>query len=87
MESFRKHLDENLKNEDFKALYLEELEFSRISLRIHEEREKNNLTQKQLSKIAGITQQQLSKIENGVSCNIKTLIKACKALNLKLEII
>ena len=86
MGSFRKHLDENLKNELFKDLYLEELEFARISLKIHEEREKHNMTQKQLSKIAGITQQQLSKIENGVSCNIKTLIKACKALNLKLEI-
>lgn len=87
MSSLKKHLSENLKDEQFKNLYEQELELSRISLKIHEEREKKQLTQKQLSSIAGITQQQLSKIENGISCNISTLLKACKALNLKLEII
>lgn len=87
MNTFRKHLDENLKDEKFRILYNQEIEFSRISLKIHEEREKKNLTQVQLSKIAGITQQQLSKIENGISCNITTLIKTCKALNLRLEIV
>lgn len=87
MNSFKKHLDENLKDEKFKHLYYQELELSRISLKIHEEREKKQLTQKQLSSLAGITQQQLSKMENGISCNITTLIKACRALNLKLEIV
>ncbi|MEK7434543.1 MAG: helix-turn-helix transcriptional regulator [Cyanobacteriota bacterium] len=87
MNTFRNHLNENLKDENFKNLYNQEIELSRISLKIHEEREKKKLTQKQLSKIAGITQQQLSKIENGISCNITTLIKTCKALNLRLEIV
>lgn len=86
MNTFRNHLNENLKDENFRNLYYQEIELSRISLKIHEEREKKNLTQLQLSKIAGITQQQLSKIENGISCNITTLIKTCKALNLRLEI-
>ena len=87
MTSFRKHLEENLKDPEFKALYEQELELVRLSLKIHQEREKKGLTQKQLSKVAGITQQQLSKIENGISCNVVTLIKACNALNLKLVIV
>ena len=87
MISFKKHLEEKLKNSEFKKLYEQELEINRLSLKIHEEREKKGLTQKDLAKMAGVTQQQLSKIENGVNCNIITLIKACSALDLKLEII
>jgi HTH-type transcriptional regulator/antitoxin HipB len=87
MTSLKKYLEEKLKDEEFKNIYEQELDFAKFSIRIHEERENRGLTQKQLSSIAGITQQQLSKIENGISCNVKTLIKACKALNLKLEIV
>ena len=87
MTSFRKHLAEKLKNPDFKKLYAQELELARISLKIHEEREKKGLSQAQLARIANITQQQLSKIENRINCNLTTLIKACNALNLKLEIV
>lgn len=87
MTSLKKYLEEKLKDDDFKNLYEQELDFAKFSIRIHEERENRGLTQKQLSNIAGITQQQLSKIENGVSCNVKTLIRTCKALNLRLEIV
>lgn len=86
MISFKNYLESQLLDPEFKVLYEQELALARISLKIHQEREKQKLTQSQLSKIAGITQQQLSKIENGVSCNLKTLLKACRALNLKLEI-
>lgn len=87
MTSFRKHLEEKLKNPEFQILYEQELELAKISVKIHEEREKKGLSQAQLAKLANITQQQISKIENGINCNIATLLKACRALNLKLEIV
>jgi len=47
---------------------------------------KNCLTQKQLAEKSHITQQQLSKIENGVNCNMLTFIKVSNALGLGLTV-
>ena len=63
-----------------------EKELMEISLRLHKAREKNGKSQSELAKEAHLTQQQLSKVENGVSCNIKTFIKACHANGYKLEL-
>ena len=47
--------------------YDEERRLAELSLRIYEYRELMGLTQQELAKRARITQQQLSKIENGVT--------------------
>ena len=75
LESVDKHLKEKLKDPYFKELY--ELEEQKLDIvkRIVAYRIKNNLTQGQLAKRAGVSQQHISKIENGEFSNITTLEK------------
>jgi transcriptional regulator with XRE-family HTH domain len=69
------HLKEKLKDPYFKELY--ELEEQKMSIvkRIVEYRVKNNITQGQLAKKAGVTQQHISEIENGEFSSVTTLEK------------
>jgi transcriptional regulator with XRE-family HTH domain len=85
MMTFDSHLKEKLKNKRFKRMYEEEKELLDISLKILEARREKNLSQAELANRAHITQQQLSRIENGMNFNIKTLLKLCDALNLSLD--
>jgi transcriptional regulator with XRE-family HTH domain len=85
MMTFDSHLREKLKNKRFKRMYEEEKELLDISLRILEARREQNLSQAELANRAHITQQQLSRIENGMNFNIKTLLKLCDALDLSLD--
>jgi transcriptional regulator with XRE-family HTH domain len=85
METFDKHLKEELKNKKFKKLFDEERKLIELSLLIHKLREKEGLTQKEVAKKAHITQQQLSKIENGENCNLLTLLKVCNSLKINLN--
>jgi len=85
MMTFDSHLKEKLKNKRFKRMYEEEKELLDISLKILEARREQNLSQAELANRAHITQQQLSRIENGMNFNIKTLLKLCDALDLSLD--
>ena len=84
--TFRKYLNEKLKNPEFKKAYEEELRLLRLSYEIIKAREKSGMTQKELAEKSNVTQQQLSKIENGVNCNMHTFIKVTNALGLALTI-
>ena len=84
MKTFKKHLEKELKDKKFKKLYREEKELLDIAVKVLEERNKLGLTQKELAKKANITQQQLSKVENGINCNIITFLKVCNALDIKI---
>jgi HTH-type transcriptional regulator / antitoxin HipB len=85
MKTFKKQLKEELKNAKFSKLFNEERELLAISMKILEERNKLGVTQDELAKKAHITQQQLSKVENGINCNINTFLKVCGALGLKIS--
>jgi HTH-type transcriptional regulator/antitoxin HipB len=85
MKTFKKHLNSKLLDNSFKKIYEEEKKLIELSLRIHDEREKRGLTQGEVALKAKITQQQLSKIENGDNCNILTFLKVCNALNLDIN--
>jgi HTH-type transcriptional regulator/antitoxin HipB len=86
MMTFDSHLKEKLKNERFKRMYEEEKELLDISMKILEARREQNLSQEELANRAHITQQQLSRIENGMNFNIKTLLKLCDALDLSIDL-
>jgi HTH-type transcriptional regulator / antitoxin HipB len=86
MNSFKKHLNEKLKDKRFRRLYEEEKELADLSLRILKTREKMGMSQKEVAEKARITQQQLSKIENGINCNLATFLKVCNALGLKIDL-
>jgi DNA-binding XRE family transcriptional regulator len=84
--SFRKFLAEEMKNPEFKKAFEEEKRLLALSYAIVEAREKHGLTQKELAEKSHVTQQQLSKIENGVNCNMRTFIKVSNALGLGLTV-
>lgn len=69
------HLKEKLKDPYFKELYELEEQKLKIVKRIIEHRIKNRLSQKQLAKRVGVTQQHISKIENGEFSSMATLEK------------
>ena len=83
--TFDSLLNEKLKNKRFMRMYEEEKELLEISIRIIEARTGQNLSQAELAERAHVTQQQLSRIENGMNFNIKTLLKLCDALNLSID--
>lgn len=67
MSDFRSYLNEQLKDEEFRAEYEKlEPEFSIIQAVI-DARKTNNMTQKELSERTGIAQSDISKLENGNS--------------------
>ncbi|MCL2412107.1 MAG: helix-turn-helix transcriptional regulator [Treponema sp.] len=84
--SFRKHLSEEMKNPEFKRAFEEEKRLLELSYAIVEAREQKGLTQRELAKKSHVTQQQLSKIENGVNCNMLTFIKVSSALGLGITV-
>ena len=83
---FRDHLNEELKNPEFKKLYEEEKHLLELGMAIAEAREQKGLSQKELAQQSQVTQQQLSKIENGINCNMLTFIKVSSALGLGLTV-
>ena len=85
MMTFDSHLKQKMKSKRFRRMYEEEKELLDISIKIIEARRDQNLSQAELATRARITQQQLSRIENGMNYNIKTLLKLCNALGLALD--
>ena len=86
MKTFKKHLKEKLKDREFKKLYEEEKQLLDFAIKIAAAREKLGISQHMLAKKARITQQQLSKIENGMNCNMNTFLKVCKALGIRFDL-
>lgn len=86
MKTFNDHLDQKLKDKEFKQFFEEEKLLLQLSNKILEERKKAGLTQSQLAQKARITQQQLSRIEKGLNVNIATFLKVCYALNVRMSL-
>ena len=86
MKTFRKHLSEKLKDDQFRRLYEEERQLAELSLKILGTRESKGLSQREVARKAKVTQQQLSKVENGINCNLTTFLKVCNALDLRIDL-
>ena len=84
---FKDFLNEQLKDEEFRKEYENlEAEFQ-IIREIIAVRKDKNITQKELSDLTGITQADISKIENGnANPSLKTLKKLAAAFGKKLVI-
>lgn len=87
MTNFDEYLNEQLKNPEFKAEFdALEPEFAIVQA-IIDARKKTGLTQKELSERTGITQGDISKLENGnANPSINTLKRLAKAMNMSLHI-
>ena len=86
MRTFKQHLAEKLQDRNFQEAYAEERELLQLSLKIAETRKDIGLSQKELAEKACVTQQQLSRIEQGMNCNVLTFLKVCHALGITLNI-
>ena len=87
MSDFRKYLEKQLQNPDFKAEWdALEPELS-IMQAVIDARKESGLTQQQLAERTGISQADLSKLENGnANPSLKTLQRLASAMDKKLKI-
>jgi len=86
--TFRSRLREDLKDPEFKAHYLEERQALKLAMKIAKLREKKGLSQQQLAKLMGTSQQAVSRIESGEyeGFTLKTLEKIAEATGTKVKI-
>jgi ribosome-binding protein aMBF1 (putative translation factor) len=83
---FKDHLSKELKDPQFRKAFDEEKYLLELGLLITETREQHGLSQRELAQKSNVTQQQLSKIENGINCNLLTFIKVSSALGLDITL-
>ena len=87
MSDFRKYLEKQIQNPDFKAEWdALEPELS-IMQAVIDARKESGLTQQQLAERTGISQADISKLENGnANPSLKTLQRLASAMDKKLKI-
>lgn len=85
LKSVREHLEQKLKDPYFKELYELEQEKMKLARLVLDYRIQHNLTQVELATRLGITQQYISKIEEGIFSSIKDVAKILLALGYRIE--
>ena len=84
--TFRDHLKEMLKDPYFKELYDLDQQKLEVVKKIIAYRVKHKLNQRQLAKQIGVTQQHISKIENGEFSSVSTLEKVLLSIGYSVSI-
>ena len=86
--TFRSRLYEDLKDPEFKLHYEEERQALKLAVKITKLRRKKGLSQQQLAKLMGTSQQAISRIESGEyeGFTLKTLEKIAKATGTRVKI-
>jgi DNA-binding XRE family transcriptional regulator len=86
--TFQSRLKEDIKDPEFKAQYEEEKQSLKLAIKIAELREKKGLSQQQLAKLMGTSQQAISRIESGEyeGFTLKTLEKIAEATGMRVKI-
>jgi DNA-binding XRE family transcriptional regulator len=74
------HIKEKMNPPEFRKIYEEEKHLLELGLTISGKRKALGLSQKELAGQCHVTRQQVSKIENGVNCNLLTFIKITSKL-------
>ena len=87
MSDFRKYLDEQMKDPDFKAEWDATEPEAQIAKAMLDGRKKKNITQKELAELTGIAQADISRLENGNgNPSINTLERIAQGLGMKLKL-
>jgi DNA-binding XRE family transcriptional regulator len=86
LKSVKEHLDKKLRDVYFKELYELEQEKMKLAKHFIDFRSKNNLTQDELADMLGVTQQYISKLEEGIFSNIKDVAQMLLAIGYRIEI-
>lgn len=86
--TFQSRLREDIKDPEFKAHYQEERQALKLAMKIAKLREKKGLSQQQLAKLMGTSQQAISRIESGEyeGFTLKTLEKIAEATGMRVKI-
>jgi DNA-binding XRE family transcriptional regulator len=86
--TFQSRLREDIKDPEFKVHYQEERQALKLAMKIAELREKKGLSQQQLAKLMGTSQQAISRIESGEyeGFTLKTLEKIAEATGMRVKI-
>jgi DNA-binding XRE family transcriptional regulator len=86
--TFRSRLREDLKDPEFRAHYKDERQALKLAMKITQLREKKGLSQQELAKLMGTSQQAISRIESGEyeGFTLKTLEKLAEATGTHLKI-
>jgi len=86
--TFQSRLREDIKDPEFKAHYEEEKQSLMLAIKIVELREKKGLSQQQLAKLMGTSQQAISRIESGKyeGFTLKTLEKIAESTGMRVKI-
>ena len=85
LKSVREHVEQKLRDPYFKELYELEQEKMKLAKLVLNYRIQNNLTQEELANKLGITQQYISKIEEGIFSSIKDVAKILLAIGYRIE--
>jgi DNA-binding XRE family transcriptional regulator len=86
--TFQSRLREDIKDPEFKTHYQEERQSLKLAIKIAELPEKKGLSQQQLAKLMGTSQQAISRIESGEyeGFTLKTLEKIAEATGMRVNI-
>jgi DNA-binding XRE family transcriptional regulator len=86
--TFQSRLQEDIKDPEFKAHYQEEKQALKLAMKIAELRDQKGLSQKELAKLMGTSQQAISRIESGEyeGFTLKTLEKIAEATGMRVKI-
>ena len=86
--TFKSRLHDELKDPEFKMHYQEERQALKMAMKIAELREKKGLSQQQLAKLMGTSQQAISRIESGEydGFTLKTLEKIAEATGMRVKV-
>lgn len=86
--TFQSRLREDMKDPEFKTHYREERQALQLAVKIAELRNQKGLSQQELAKLMGTSQQAISRIESGAyeGFTIKTLEKIAGATGMRVKI-
>lgn len=86
--TFQSRLREDMKDPEFKKHYQEERQALILAMKITELRNQKGLTQQELAKLMGTSQQAISRIESGdyEGFTLKTLEKIAEATGMRVKI-